>query len=55
MAHTPIKRSPQMPLSLLQKRWLKGVLTDPRIALFNVAATGLENVEPLFRHDDFVR
>ncbi|MDR1702871.1 MAG: WYL domain-containing protein [Sporomusaceae bacterium] len=51
---TPIKRSPQMPLSLLQKRWLKGLLSDPRIGLFAVTETGLENIEPLFNYSDFV-
>jgi len=52
--HTPIKHPPQMPLTLLQKRWMKGILTDPRIALFDVDVTGLEGVEPLFTYDDFV-
>ncbi|MCL2335855.1 MAG: WYL domain-containing protein [Firmicutes bacterium] len=51
---TPIKHSPQMPLTLLQKRWLKGLLADPRIALFDVDETGLEGVEPLFTPEDFV-
>ncbi|MCL2147185.1 MAG: hypothetical protein FWH52_05190, partial [Synergistaceae bacterium] len=51
---TPIKHSPHMPLTLLQKRWMKGVLTDPRIALFIVDDTELKNVEPLFTYDDFV-
>ena len=51
---TPIKRSPYMPLTQIQKRWMKGVLTDPRITLFNVDETGLENVEPLFTYEDFV-
>lgn len=52
--HTPIKNPPQMPLTTLQKRWLKALLTDPRIALFEPDASGLEDIEPLFTYDDFV-
>jgi hypothetical protein len=52
--HTPIKKPPQMPLTFLQKRWLKTLLTDPRIALFQVNGVGLEDVEPLFAMDDLV-
>lgn len=51
---TVIKHSPTMPLTLLQKRWLKALLQDPRIALFNPDATGLEDVEPLYKPDTFV-
>ena len=51
---TPIKHPPEMPLTLLQKRWLKSLLTDPRMALFDVDITGLEDVEALFSHRDFV-
>lgn len=52
--HTPIKYPPQMPLTILQKRWLKALLTDPRIALFEPDLSGLEDIEPLFHQDDFV-
>lgn len=52
--HTPIKNPPQMPLTALQKRWLKALLTDPRIALFEPDISGLEDIEPLFIYDDFV-
>jgi hypothetical protein len=51
---TPLKKPPQMPLTVLQKRWLKALLTDPRIALFQPDVAGLEEVEPLFSADDFV-
>lgn len=51
---TPIKKPPQMCLTILQKRWLKALLTDPRIALFAPDATGLEDVEPLFNASDIV-
>lgn len=52
--HTPIKHSPEMPLTVLQKRWLKSLLTDPRIALFDVDTAGLEDIEPLFNDNDFI-
>ncbi|MDD4124490.1 MAG: WYL domain-containing protein [Eubacteriales bacterium] len=51
---TPIKKPPQMPLTTLQKRWLKALLTDPRIALFAPDPTGLEEVEPLFTANDII-
>ena len=51
---TPIRHTPTMPLTTLQKRWLKTLLQDPRIRLFTVDDTGLENVEPLFPVDAVV-
>ena len=45
---TPLKHEPVHPVTLLQKRWLKTLLTDSRIRLFDVPETGLEGVEPLF-------
>ena len=33
---TPIKNIPTMPLTLVQKQWLKAVLLDPRAALFDL-------------------
>ena len=51
---TPLKREPQMPLTILQKRWLKALTQDPRLALFGLDATGLDGVTPLFGPDDFV-
>ena len=44
-----------MPLTTLQKRWLKAILSDPRIALFDPDTSGLEDVEPLYSQDTFVR
>ena len=49
-----IKNIPSMPLTTLQKRWLKSLLNDPRIRLFDVDITGLEDVRPLFNMDTFV-
>lgn len=48
---TPLRREPTMPLTLLQKRWMKAVLLDPKIQLFNPDMTGLEAVTPLFRQE----
>ena len=49
-----LRHAPSMPLSTLQKRWLKALLLDRRIALFAPSATGLEDVEPLYRPEVFV-
>lgn len=49
-----LRHRPTMPLTTLQKRWLKALLLDPRIALFAPDAAGLENVEPLYRPETFV-
>lgn len=43
-----------MPLTIMEKRWLKALLADPRIALFQPEQTGLEDVEPLFQPKDIV-
>lgn len=48
---TPLLQKPAMPLTVLQKRWMKAVLLDPRVQLFEPDSTGLEGVEPLFRQD----
>lgn len=50
---TPIKHAPEMPLTLLQKRWLRSLLDDPRIKLFGIRDAGLEGIEPLFTYDDY--
>ena len=41
-----------MPLTVLQKRWLKAISLDPRIRLFDFDSSGLEDVPPLFTPDD---
>ena len=51
---TPIEQPPTMPITLLQKRWLKALLLDPRVQLFSPDTTGLEDVKPLFTPDMFV-
>ena len=51
---TPLQHVPTMPLTTLQKRWLKALLRDPRIRLFSPSEEGLEDVEPLYGPDTFV-
>ena len=50
---TPIEHKPTMPLTLLQKQWLKAISLDPRIKLFDIKFEGLEDVEPLFTPRDY--
>ena len=52
---TIIHATPTTPLTLLEKRWLKSLLSDPRIKLFDVSAEGLEDIDPLYSEDTFVR
>lgn len=51
---TPLHSAPNLPLTTLEKRWLKALLQDPRIRLFSPRAEGLEDVEPLYAPDVFV-
>ena len=51
--YTPIKHRPTMPLTILEKRWLKAISLDKRIRLFEVDTSGLEDVEPLFTPEDY--
>ena len=51
---TPLRHAPHAPLTALEKQWLKALLLDPRIRLFDPSEEGLEDVEPLFTPDQFV-
>ena len=51
---TPLEEEPSMPLTKLEKRWMKSLLLDPRIQLFSPDMTGLEDVDPLFTPDTIV-
>lgn len=51
--NTTLKHKPTMPLTTLQKQWLKAISLDPRIQLFDVCFDGLEEVEPLFTTSDY--
>jgi hypothetical protein len=50
---TPIINPPTMPLTNIQRRWLKSISLDPRIKLFDFSFEGLENIESLFTPDDY--
>ena len=52
---TPIYNKPVIPISLLQKRWLKSISEDARFKLFIDNIEGLDNVEPLYRQSDVYR
>jgi len=51
---TIIRNTPRMPLTTMQKQWLKAICLDPRAKLFAIDETGLEDVTPLFKNDDIV-
>ena len=42
-----------MPLTIVQKQWLKAIMSDPRIKLFDFEIEGLSDTEPLFTPDDY--
>ncbi|MBQ5310648.1 MAG: WYL domain-containing protein, partial [Oscillospiraceae bacterium] len=50
---TNIHHVPTMPLTILQKRWLKSVAADPRIRLFDTEIPDFPEVTPLFTADDY--
>lgn len=50
---TIIKNVPSMPLTLIQKRWLKAVSLEPRIRLFQDEPIDFPDIEPLFTADDY--
>ena len=50
---TMLEHKPTMPMTKLQKQWLKAISLDPRIKLFDVKFDGLDDVEPLFTPDDY--
>ena len=49
-----LRHKPTMPFTTLQKRWMKALLSDPRIALFDPDSSGLEDVKPLYKQGTFV-
>lgn len=46
--------APVRPLTLLEKRWLKAISLDPRVQLFDVDLSFVEDVEPLFYPEDVI-
>lgn len=51
---TPVKNTPKMPLTDLEKRWLKSISLDERMKLFDLDFEWLDDIEPLFTSKDFV-
>lgn len=51
---TVIKNSPSLPLTLMQKSWLKAIACDPRIKLFGDISFDFPDVEPLFQPSDVI-
>ena len=49
---TPVRHEPDMPLTMLQRRWLKAITLDPRVRLFPGVICDDPGVEPLFRQED---
>ena len=50
---TSLAHKPTMPLTTLQKQWLKAISLDLRVRLFGVEFPDLEDVEPLFTSADY--
>lgn len=50
---SPLAHKPTMPLTTLQKQWLKAISLDPRVRLFGVEFPDLGDVEPLFTPADY--
>ena len=44
--HTPLRHAPTRPLTTLEKRWMKTLLSDPRVRLFDPPTEGLEFLSP---------
>ena len=50
---TSLEHKPSMPLTTLQKQWLKAISLDSRVKLFGVEFPCLDDVEPLFTPSDY--
>ena len=50
---TALEHKPTMPLTTLQKQWLKAITLDPRVKLFGVEFPNLDDVDPLFTPADY--
>ena len=55
---TVLLHKPTIPPSLMERRWLKAVLNDPRVQLFDLDRSRLDewlaDVDPLFTEEDIV-
>lgn len=48
-----LTHAPTMPLTLLEKRWLKAICEDPRVKLFGAELRELDGVDPLFTRENY--
>jgi len=48
----PVRDIPYQPITKLERSWMKSLLMDPRIDLFDVDKRGLEDVEPLWKPEN---
>lgn len=48
-----MQNTPSIPLTTLQKRWLKTISLDSKIKLFDIEFPNLDGVEPLFTKEDY--
>ena len=51
---TPLRNEPEMPLTALEKSWLKAIRQDPRVKLFDPPEEEWPEITPLFEPDFFV-
>ena len=51
---TPLRNEPEMPLTELEKSWLKAIRQDPRVKLFDPPEEEWPEIIPLFEPDFFV-
>lgn len=52
--NTILKHAPSIPLTILERRWLKAITLDPRFQLFGIETSELDGIAPLFTPDDYV-
>lgn len=53
--HTPLNHVPTRPLTLLEKRWIKAMLLDPKAALFPITnSSEFSTYTPLYKQGDIV-
>ena len=51
---TPLRQPPTLPMTNLEKRWLKAIAADPRVKLFGDDLPDFPDVEPLYRQEDVI-
>lgn len=50
---TPLQHHYQLPITTLEKQWLKAISLDPKFKLFSIHISDLDDIEPLFTPDDY--